>query len=313
MILFFYGTDSYRIFQQVKKIKEKFISASLGDTNLVILSAKETAFDEFARQVLAMPFLSKTRLVVVENILSEGNKALQEKVGEYLNKIPKTTVLVFSESKPDKRLSLYKKLIKADKVQEFAPLEDDYLRKYIKKEIETQGGSIEPNAINKLVEYVGSDLWRMSNEIDKLIAYNKQITTKNIDLLVKSKVESDVFALIDAIGQKNLKKALFEYQKLLDSGENELYILSMIVYQYRNMLILKDLTERENNNSPYQLAKISGVHPYVAQKIVPQLRNFDLCELKKSYRTLLNFDIALKTGKMENRAGLTLLIIKLVK
>lgn len=313
MILFFYGDDSYRIHQQIKKLKEKFISASLGDTNLAEISGKTANYSEIVRQILAMPFLSKTRLVIIENILSEGKAEIKEKIQEILKKVPKSTILLFSETKIDKRLGLYKKLMKSDKVQEFKLLDEDQLRRWIKNEVENRGGIIESAAIIKLIEYVGNDLWRLNNEIDKLITYKKEIEVSSIEQLVQSKIDKDIFQLIEAIGQKNLKKALKEAQALVTMGENELYILSMIVYGYRNLLILKDLSERTKTTSSWDLAKASGLHPFVVQKTINQLNNFSMQELKNSYKTLLDYDSAIKTGKMESKTALTLLIVKLIR
>lgn len=327
MLIFFYGEDNYRLKSAVKKIKEKFISASLGDTNLSIIDGKTAEYNNINRQIMAMPFLSKTRLVIIENLISEGKKEVQEKIVEMLSSIPKTTVLLFVESKPDKRTALFKKLIKAEKVQEFLPLDEVKIKLWIKKDVENRGGAIESDAVQMLFEYVGNDLWRMANEIDKLTAYchsdrreespanagnaNKlrdaslsaqhDIRTNDIELLVTSQVESDIFKMIDAIGNKNLKVALRENQKLLQNGQNELYILSMIVYQYRNLLIVKDSIERRER---------VAMHPYVYQKTLAQARNFSFEDLKKDYQTLLNFDIAIKTGKMDSRTALTLLLSK---
>ncbi|OGD56787.1 DNA polymerase III subunit delta, partial [Candidatus Berkelbacteria bacterium RBG_13_40_8] len=231
--------------------------------------------------------------------------------GSPSGKVPSSTVLVFTETKPDKRTALFKKLLKAEKIQEFKPLEEDQLKRWIKKEIDLRGGQVESDGISKLVSYIGNDLWRMSNEIDKLITYDKKITTDSIELLVKSQVESDIFKMIDAIGQKNLRVALKECQNLLQTGANELYILTMIVYQYRNLLIIKDFIECSKGNlNSWDLARKAGLHPYVVQKTTNQARNFTIEDLKKSYRTLLDFDLRIKTGKIEGKAALSLLIAR---
>ena len=320
MVIFFYGQDSYRLSIQEKKLKEKFISASLGDTNLATLEAKNLTYDEYIRQILAMPFLSKTRLVIIDNILSEGKKELQEQIGEALtpkgspsgNKVPSSTVLLFTETKPDKRLSLFKKLIKVDKVQEFPVLEDIQIKRWIKAETEARGGQIDSVATNLLFENIGPDLWRLSNEIDKLIAYSKQLTAENIELLVQSQEDKDIFRLVDALGQKNFKNALKETTRLQQTGGNEIYIFTMIVYQYRNLLIVKDLQDRKINNS-FAIAKASGLNPYVVQKTLAQTSSFSMDGLKKAYAMLLDFDGRLKTGKIEGKAAIALLLAKLCK
>jgi DNA polymerase-3 subunit delta len=310
MILFIYGEDTFRLKQKVREMKEKYVSASLGDTNLAVLDGKTTKGDDIIRQALAYPFLAKSRLVIVENLLLEGKKDEQEKIGIFLEKVPESTVLVFVESGvPDKRTSLYKKLAKL-KTQEFKSLDENGIKTWIQEEVLKHHGEISSAATDKLYEYVGADLWRLGNEIQKLTTYNSEITPETVALLVKTQIQSDIFVLIDAIASRNSKKALKELHQLLDNGENELYILSMIVYQYRNMLITRDLVER-GCNSQWELAKRAGLHPFVAGKTLNLVRNYDMVKLKNIYADLLEQDLAIKTGRMESRAVLDLLAIKL--
>jgi len=306
-----YGEDNFRAKKKLDQIKEKYISASLGDTNLKIID-EEASFDQISREILAIPFLAKSRLVIIRNLLKKGKKDIQEKTAGMLTKIPSSTVVFFYEDEiPDKRTALFKKLNSPGKAQEMKLLEEDQLRRWIKKEVENRKGTIESEGVALLAEYVGPDLWRMNNELDKLTAFNKKITRENIKLLVAPEIKADIFKMIDAIGEKNFQKAIKEYEKLIESGQNELYILSMIVYQFRNLLIVKDLVERSRNPlSRWDIAKKAGMHPYVAQKTLFQAKNFTIEKLKKIYAILLDFDVAIKTGKIEGKVALVLIIAK---
>lgn len=311
MILFFYGEDNYRLKQKIKALKQKFIDASLGDTNLSVLDGKTESYDNIVRQILAMPFLAKSRLVIIENIIRDGKPETREKIVEFLPKIPSSSVVVFvEEGVPDKRTSLYKKLNQPKTSQDFKLLEPNELHRWVKKEIENRESKIEDRAIEKLIEYVGNDLWRLSNELDKLTTYSQRLTAENIELLIKPAIESNVFNLIDNIGIKNKKKSLQELHQLLDSGQNELYILSMIVYQFRNLLIVRDFMDRGVSNQ-YDLAKKAGLHPFVAGKTLAQAKNYTIDGLKTIYALLLDYDIKIKTGKMEAKTALDLLTVKL--
>jgi len=311
-----YGEDNFRAKQKIKQIKEKYVSASLGDTNLKIIEGKEVSFDQIVREIWAIPFLAKSRLLIIKNLLKEGKKDTQEKTAEFLKKIPSSTVVFFQEDGlPDKRTVLYKRLNQPGKAQEYKLLEEEQLKRWIKKEVEGRGGEIESDAVALLAEYVGPDLWRMTNEINKLIAYRLSqkpeiINIEDVKLLVSPEIKSDIFKLIDAIGAKNFRAAISEYEKLLKAGENELYILSMIVYQFRNLLIVKDLIERSPRIDRWQIAKKTGLHPFVVQKTLYQIKNFTLDKLKEIYGALLDFDVAIKTGKMEGKTALVLAIAK---
>lgn len=331
MILFFYGEDTYRLNQKLRELKEKFISASLGDTNLSIIEGKTATFDEITRQILAMPFLSKKRLVIIRNLLSEGKKSAKDgsasgrevidKMTDFLSKTPEATVAVFvEEGVPDRRTALFKKLNKPKishstssvQAQEFKLLENEALRRWVIREIEMRDAKCEPAAISKLIDYVGNDLWRMSNEIKKLASYSKKITQENIELLVQPQIHSNIFDLMDAIASRNLGKSMKELYQLFNDGKAEQYILSMIVLEYRNLLITKDFEQRSDDGlNKWVLAKKAGLHPYVAQKTLALATKYEMEDLKKIYGVLLNFDHRIKTGKIEPKVALELLIYKL--
>lgn len=343
MLLFLYGEDTYRLRHKLNEMKEKYISASLGDTNLCVLDGKTATSDEIIRQVLAFPFLAKSRLVIIENLLMSAKKTkgdpapktqllhlvgvtkvagktksdktagVQEKIGEFLEKVPESTVLVFAEfGNPDKRTSLFKKLSKLKMAQEFKPLDEMSVKKWIREEVQRVGGEITPDAVERLFISVGADLWRLSNEIMKLVTYNPKITGETVELLVRAQIQSDIFKLIDAVASSKQKLALKELHELLANGENELYILSMIVYQYRNMLVIKDFVNR-GVSSQWELAKTAGLHPFVAGKTLSLVRNYNIDDLKNIYAKLLEQDLAIKTGKMEPQTALDLLVLDLAK
>jgi len=316
MILFLYGEDSYRSHEKLEQIKQKYISASLGDTNLAILDLEDKSinYDQITRQILAMPFLAKTRLVITKNLLSKGSKSIQEKVEEFLKKVPDSTaLLIYEGGKADQRTKLFKTLVKLSQSQEFKPLDPSQLKKWISDRLQENKLNADNSVIDKLIEYVGNDLWRQTNEINKLISFNNglQLTGEQAELLINPKIKSNVFDLIDSIANKNIQKSHNELQKLLKTGENELYILSMIVYQFRNLLIVKDIIDKSKNSNSFQVAKEAGINPYVLSKTILQAKNFSLEDLKYIYNQLMESDLKIKTGKLEPKLALDLLILEI--
>jgi len=314
MILFFYGEDTFRLSQKLRNLKEKFVSASLGETNLVILEGAKVSFEEIVRQILAMPFLSRKRLVIIENFLKNGLSVVREKVADFLKKVPETTVLVFvEEGNPDRRTALFRRLNLPGKTQEFKILDDIALHRWIRKEVANRRGLIEAQAVAKLVQYVGSDLWRMNNELAKLLTYQKRVTVETIDLLVQPQVQGDIFDLIQNTAGKNISRAMQGLYHLFNQGMSEIYILTMIGYQYRNLLQLKDAQGRNERLSSGQMARKLCLHPYVVTKTWPLLKLYPLEDLKAIYGKILNFETMIKTGKIEPRVGLELLIFELTR
>lgn len=222
-------------------------------------------------------------------------------------------VVFWEGDSPDQRKKLFKLLKKPKTSQEFRLLSEYSLSRWIEQEIKDRGGKIERRALEKLAAYVENDLWQMSNEIDKLISYkganDEPITSKDVELLVRAKLDTNIFNMIDAIGEKNKKRALKLLHDQIESGAHQLYLLTMITYQFRNLLIVKDLINQNLNQ--YQIQRETKIHPYVVQKTFCQARNFSLDELKKIYQKLLDCDAALKTSRIEPDLALDLLVAKL--
>jgi len=185
------------------------------------------------------------------------------------------------------------------------------LADWVKKEIQNSGGSISAEAIEKLINFVGPDLWQMHNEVNKLISFkvDKIITEKDIDLLVKSKYDPNIFATIDALAAKNKNLAYKLMHEHLEQGENEIYILTMFIYQFRNLLQIKNLIDSGVPSDG--LAKKTGLHPFVIKKSWSQMRNFSQDVLRKIYERLLNLDIAIKRGKIEPQTALDLIVAEI--
>ena len=158
-----------------------------------------------------------------------------------------------------------------------------------------------------MVNFAGNDLWQLANDVQKLVAFKKgkEVETKDVRLFVKPKLETDIFKTIDAIALKNKKQALNLLHKHLEKGDSPLYLLSMINFQFRNILGAKDLIER---GAPLSH---SGLKPFLARKSGEQARKFTYDELKKIYQKIFQVDYSIKTGKLDPQAALDLLIAEL--
>lgn len=304
MIYFIYGNDTYRLKKTVDAMREKYedssgMNSSLfdGDYNL----------EKIRSDVKSLPFLADRRLVIVKNILSakgiDGKKFI-----EMLDKKPDSTILLFiEEGEPDKRTVLYKRLMK-EKSKELNILQGGELIKWIKGETEKNGGTIETKEANMLVGYYGGDLWQLKNEIRKLINYNKKITEENIEKLSVSNANVKVFDLTDAITAKNKEKAFKILGELLDSGENEMYVLSMIQWQVRNLAMIYDL----KNASEREIASKAKMNPFIVRKTLSATRKIENMDtIKNYYGSIIDAENDIKTGAKEPDVALELLVNKL--
>jgi len=100
-----------------------------------------------------------------------------------------------------------------------------------------------------------------------------------------------------ALANKQKAKSFEILFKELSGGREPHYIFSMIVYQFRNLLAVKDLAERGLNLSAIQ-QKLK-LHPFVARKLVAASQKFSLPDLKAKYQMLCGLDIAFKEGRVD--------------
>jgi len=304
MIVFLYGKDTYRMREKMKEIVEHYKKIHRSGLNLKYFDD----FSDFEDNVKQTSMFKEKKLVIINDLFSnpEFKERFSEKRKDFLES--EDIILIYQEKDFIKNDSLYKFLKKNIKSQEFEFLTGQKLKNWTKKQIENYKTEIEPKALNLLIEYVGSDLWKMNNEILKLVNYKnrKTINKEDIEFLIKSKIETDIFKTIDALAEKNKKQALNLLHKHLEKGDSPLYLISMINYQFRNLLIIKDLIEKAK---PYNvISKTSGLHPFVVKKSYSQSQKFSFQELKKIYQKIFQIDFQIKTGRIQPEAGLDLLI-----
>jgi len=319
MILFLYGPDTYRSRQKLNEIIEHYKKIHKSGLNLKFFEGEELNFEDFKDEFQQTSMFKEKKLVVLTNFFS--NLVFKERfLKEGKNFVNSADIILFYEKNPiPEKDSLFHFLMKNAKSQEFKLLAGQKLKNWVKKEFLNFGIEISQEALEKLISFVGNDLWQMSNEIKKLVAYrtgHNQVTTvtkvcpeikrEDVELLVKPKIETDIFQTINAIAARNKKMALKLLKAHLEKGDSPFYLFSMINFQFRNLLIIKDLIER--NLSPYSL---SHLHPYVIKKSIPLLEKFSFSELKKIYQKIFQLDLDVKTGKIEPEMALDLLITEL--
>ncbi|MBU3922925.1 DNA polymerase III subunit delta [Patescibacteria group bacterium] len=291
MITFLYGPDIYRSRQELRRlIQEKKSNSDYLDFIRIDINDKGIDFfEEISKSINSISMFDNNKLIVIENIFSFDKEA-QEEFIEKLKDFDKD--LIVWDEKPDLRTKLFKFLEPNSK--KFDLLKGSELRNWIKD----YSKDIESSAIDLLIEYVGSDLWRMSNEIDKLLNYTKKIEKKDVELLVKPEFDLNIFNMVDALGDKDKKKAISLFKKHLNKGEDPFYLLSMFIYQFRNLIKVRSGGKLD-------------LHPFVIKKTQHQARNFDVDELKKIYHSLLIIDFDSKIGKTDIKTALELFVVGL--
>ena len=297
MIILFYGKDTYRLKEKLNEIVEEYKKKHKSGFNLKFLDAKEINLDDLKSDFLSISMFKEKKLFVLSNVFSNAKikEDFEKKAHSFFES---SNILVLVEegdiSSKDKLFCLLKEKAK---IEVFNLLRVDQVKKWIKERL--KGKEIELTAMDKLVEFVGSDLWKMSKEIEKLINYSsKTIKEKDVELLVSPVFDSNIFETIDAIARKEKKKAVELISHHLKKGDSAPYIFSMIAFQFRNIISVKGV---ENPNS-------LGLNPFVLRKSISQAKNFSIEKLKEIYSKIVYLDTDIKTGRISPETALDFLI-----
>lgn len=318
MIFLLHGPDSFRRQQKLQELKDKFINSldPLGQS-LSVIDGEKISIKELSSQINSGSLFSKKRMIVINNIFINKNKELFNYVLDLSQKTqdPENNIIIFNEetiyktklNSEAKKLATW--LLKQPYVQEFKILNNLQLLQFAKKEIQSKKAQIQPSALTLLVSKTGDDLWRLHNEINKLIAAssNQAITEKLVNELVKGEIEENIFNLIDALVSKNKNLAIKLLEEQLLAGLSVEYILAMLQRQVKIMLSVK-LLQEEGVRTEQEAAQKLSIHPFVAKKAWQQSKNFSLEELSENWQKLLGVDLENKSGKTNVKSELYLLL-----
>ncbi|MFA6897688.1 MAG: DNA polymerase III subunit delta [Patescibacteria group bacterium] len=155
---------------------------------------------------------------------------------------------------------------------------------------------------------VAYDLHQAAAEIDKLLAYcdGKEMEKEDILLLVSGRDDMNIFNLIESLGKRDKNRALSILSGQLRQGSNGNYIMTMLVYHFRNLINIKSLLGE--GLSAGEISKKTNIHPYVVEKNAAYARSFKEEDLVFIYKKLYGADLSIKTGKMEPELALDLLV-----
>lgn len=305
MIILLHGADTFRAREKLNEILKEYQAKHRSGLNL--LRFDKADLTEIRQAIESVSMFDEKKLIILKNFLED--KKLLDDFFAYAKKRKlkdnQEVIIIFYQ---ENKAALGKLKSQLTMSQEFKQLAGLELVRWVKSQALKHGGQIDNLAANKLIAYAGQDLWQLDNQLQKLVSYKagKLIEHQDVDRMVKANLSVNIFKTLEALAGKDKKQALRLLGEHLKQGENEIYILSMLIYQIRVLLRLKDLMVK---GTPYQqLAKITKLHPYVVKKNSSQLRNFSLDQLKQIYRRLLDLDWQIKTGRLDGLIGLSLLI-----
>lgn len=294
-VYFLMGEEPYYIDRITEYIEDNVLTEDEKGFNQMVLYGKDVSIDEVVSNAKRYPMMADRQVVIVKEA-QELSRTI-EKLESYAENPQPTTVLVFAYKYKtlDKRKKVTKLLEKVGVVYESKKLYENQVGDWIKRLLSGKGYNIEPKAAAMLVEFLGNDLSRISNELDKLtiiLPQGSTITPKAIEENIGISKDYNVFELRKAIGERDELKAykIAEYFSQ-NPKDNPLVMTTGLVFGFFLQLLqyhgLKD-------KSPSNVAKTLRINPYFVKDYDVAMRNFPMRKVSAIVATLRNIDVKSK-------------------
>jgi DNA polymerase-3 subunit delta len=269
-------------------------------------------FDRILMAANMMPLLGGRRFILVKRAsrLVESDSALQTYVAD---PNPNTVLVLDLDKKPDGRRKGWKDLEKKVAVVGCDAPEPAELLDWVAEEGRARGLKLGREEIRYLVTEVGSNLRRLSNELEKLSLYasGDRLDLETIaEVLGRGRAQS-VFKFIDAVASGDSGSALRQLGRLLEEGEPPLRILALLdrlVGQFRIAREAHGSGKRESN-----LAALLGAPPQAARALAENARRIDGVFLRRAVAALADTDRLLKSSRLPQRVIIEGLVLELAR
>ena len=304
MLITLTGNNHYLLKQRLDELKKTFL-ADNDPLSLREIDAESAELQIILEAVGSTSLFAQASMVVMRDL--SLNKAASEHIEQIISSTADTTTQKKQKPKEKKRSAYFKVLKRLSQLEEYPETDSAQLTTWLITEAKKQGAKLSFSDAKTLVERAGCDQSLLANELAKLITYNSEISSRNIELLVAKTPQSKIFDLLDAAFGTNKKRALELYSQQRAQKIEPQEILAMIAWQLK----LVSLAKLAGNMSASQIATDAGVSVYPINKAQNLANSIALDKLKKMVSEAYRIDKLIKTKPIEPDAALKTYIVSL--
>ncbi len=307
MILLLNGDNLYELNKALKELISEYKNKNYSIEN--VDGGTVSSLSEAFGSVDAMSFFSEAKILVVKRFFSNRKTSLLNEASEYLSLNKDKDIIFWEDKKADKRTKLYKMLTKIGVVREYSVKNLPSLKAWILEESKKENIKISSTTLDEFIFKVGNDQQVLNNELSKLINFalvegRDEIRSEDLEIVSESR-EASIWEFIDAIVDRKYAKSLSLLDKIVKDKTDYVKNLGMAVRQLRILALADYLIKNGQSNRISEL----GVPPFAVERLKGQLRSFNSEKIKALYSKLVNLDLSVKEGKIDEKLGLTLYIL----
>lgn len=323
MVIYLRGEDTYRVDEALRSYVQAYQRKHDPKGVSVARLDGETLDPQALQRAVATPgLLTARQLVVLRRLASRKKIDAADTLATLLSDHripPEVVVIVVEHGVPETAKRTHPVFValaalpprrpKArdeDFQERFDALVGRALEQWVEEAARQRGTRLAPAARALVLGLTSGDLRRVTTELDKLAAYrpDQLVTPEDVRLFVHANFEPNIFDLTDALGARDLARALGLLEQQLNSGAHPLYLLTMMM---RHLRILREV-QAVGGGHPATLAWALKLHPFVVTKALSQVGAFSTADLVKLFEAAVALEERIKTGAPDPATELTLLI-----
>lgn len=318
LIYLFTGTSEIFIKNRMNRIIQSF---NKYEYTIIKYDMETTSLSTVLSDAITVPFLEELKIIILKNpkFLTKSATSTNDEIKamlKYLKSPCDSTLLIIDATNTviNQSNEIYKMLKNVARIIDYPDPEEIELKGWIVRSFDANGIDIKDDALTLLLEYIGDDQARLSQEIDKLSSYvgkGGTIRKEDIKLLVPKNINNEIYLLIKAIINHDLALTNQIYDNLITHTKDSLTIFSLISNKFKELLSTYRLLKYGYSQS--DIAKFYNVSTGKAYYIVQEARAFKLSDLEFYIDKLAELDYQIKSGKLDKTIGLELLLLKLPK
>lgn len=294
-VYFLMGEEAYFIDIISDYIEDNVLPEEGRGFDQMVLYGRDVTIDDIVGNAKRFPMMSDYQVIIVKE--AQDLSRTIEKLVDYVKQPQPSTILVFNYKYKtiDKRKTLYKTLNKAGVVFESKKLYENKVPDWIKRVLASKNYTIAPKAAQMLVEFLGTDLSKINNELNKLqivLPKGTQITPEHIEENIGISKDFNNFELRKAIGDLDVKKAqqIVKYFAENPKDNPMVVTVSLLFAFFSQLLQFHGLTDK----NPRNVASTLGINPYFVNEFINAARNFPMKKVSAVIATLREFDVKSK-------------------
>ena len=294
-IYFLMGEEPYYIDRISDFIADNVLSEEERGFNQMVIYGRDSNVEDIVSNAKRYPMMAERQVVIVKE--AQDLSRTIEKLVDYAENPQPTTVLVvcYKYKKLDKRKKLHKVIAKSGVIFEGKRLYENQVGDWIMKTMKSRGYSVSPKAAQMLVEFLGTDLGKIDNELQKLQLICTQGTTITPEIIEENigiSKDFNNFELRKAIGEKDSLKAhrIINYFAQ-NPKDNPLVVTISLLFSYFSQILQY---HGLNDKSKGVVAKQLKVSPYFVSDYVTAARNYPMKKVSRAINLLQETDVKSK-------------------